>query len=79
MADDDAPVRDMGEILVNEHKHDDAEAMLREAIRVFQASDFRDGQALAETYLGRSLLDRGELEGAEQVLLHAIAARHPHG
>jgi tetratricopeptide (TPR) repeat protein len=38
---------------------------------VFQASDFRDGQALAETYLGRSLLDRGDLEGAEEVLLHA--------
>ena len=61
----------MGEILVNEHKHDEAEAMLREAIRVFQASDFRDGQALAETYLGRSLLDRGELEEAAQVLLRA--------
>jgi tetratricopeptide (TPR) repeat protein len=61
----------MGEILVNEHKHDDAETMLRDAIRVFQASDFRDGQALAETYLGRSLLDRGDLEGAEEVLERA--------
>ena len=61
----------IGEILVNEHKHDEAEPMLRDAIRVFQASKFRDGQALAEIYLGRSLLDRGELEAAEQVLRRA--------
>jgi tetratricopeptide (TPR) repeat protein len=58
----------IGELLVDEHRHDEADETLREAIRVFQASDFRDGQALAETYLGRSLLDRGDLDGAEQVL-----------
>jgi tetratricopeptide (TPR) repeat protein len=61
----------VGEILVDEHKNDEAEAMLRDAIRVFQASDFRDGQALAETYLGRSLLDRGDLKGAEEILERA--------
>jgi len=63
----------IGEILVNKHKHDEADPMLREAIRVWQASGYRDGQAAAETYLGRSLLDRGDLEGAEEVLRRARA------
>ena len=58
----------VGEILVNQERFEEAETALHNAIRVFRASGYPDGQALAECYLGRSLLGRGDLAAARDVL-----------
>ncbi|MEP6661154.1 MAG: adenylate/guanylate cyclase domain-containing protein [Acidimicrobiales bacterium] len=58
----------LGEILVNQGRFDDAEPMLLDSIRIFRATGYPDGKALAETYLGRLLLARGDMEAAVHCL-----------
>jgi tetratricopeptide (TPR) repeat protein len=64
----------LGEILVNQGSFDDAEPMLLDSIRIFRAAGYLDGQALAETYLGRLLLGRGDVEAAVHCLDGARSA-----
>jgi tetratricopeptide (TPR) repeat protein len=45
--------------------------MLHDAIRVFRASGYPDGRALAGIYLGRALLGQDDLDGAEAALTSA--------
>jgi tetratricopeptide (TPR) repeat protein len=64
----------IGEVLVNQGRLDEAEPLLRNAVRVLRASG-EDDAALAQTYLGRLLTARGEFEEAERVLTEAVASR----
>ncbi len=57
----------IGEVLVNQGRLDEAEPLLRDALRVMHASDF--GVApFAQMHLGRLLMARGELAEAERHL-----------
>ncbi len=62
----------IGEVLVNQGRLDEAEPVLRSAVRVLRASG-DDDAALAETYLGRLLTARGEFEEAEELLCGATS------
>jgi class 3 adenylate cyclase/tetratricopeptide (TPR) repeat protein len=61
----------IGEVLVNQERFDEAEMLLRDAIRVLQASGFIDGAAFGEIQLGRALTGLGRLDEAEVVLQQA--------
>jgi tetratricopeptide (TPR) repeat protein len=66
----------IGEILMNRGQYDEAEPLLRDAIRVFTATGFADGRAFAELYFGRMLLNRGDLETADAYLESALGQFH---
>ena len=58
----------VGEVLVNQGRLDEAEPILREAIRVQRGSGWEEGADAAEGYLGALLVQRGDLEEAETLL-----------
>jgi tetratricopeptide (TPR) repeat protein len=60
----------LGEILVNQGRLDDAELLLREAGRVLRASGHDASQA-TDIQLGRALLERGRYADADARLVHA--------
>ena len=60
----------IGEILVNQGRLDEAEPLLREARRVLRASG-SEAAEFAELQLGRIHMDRGQLDQAERLLTHA--------
>jgi class 3 adenylate cyclase/tetratricopeptide (TPR) repeat protein len=57
----------IGEVLVNQGRLEDAEPILRDAIRVLRASDF-GALPFVEMHLGRLLAARGEFAEAERLL-----------
>jgi class 3 adenylate cyclase/tetratricopeptide (TPR) repeat protein len=57
----------IGEVLLNQGRLDEAEAPLRNALRVLRSCD-AEGVHFAETHLGRLLAVRGELTEAERLL-----------
>jgi class 3 adenylate cyclase/tetratricopeptide (TPR) repeat protein len=57
-----------GEIYAKQGRLDEAEPLLREAIRVMRASGFHDGAAYAEVQLGRVLVERGAAGQADELL-----------
>ena len=61
----------IGEVLVNQERFAEAEPLLRDAIRVLEASGFIDGAAFGEIQLGRALTGLGRLDDAERVLRQA--------
>ena len=58
----------IGEVLVNQLRLDEAETRLRHASRVLRASGEIWMATFAELQLGRALTERGDLEGAETLL-----------
>jgi len=63
----------IGEILVNQRRLDEAEATLQEALRVLRASAVVDGVASIEIELARIAIERGDWASAEALLDHACA------
>jgi tetratricopeptide (TPR) repeat protein len=61
----------IGEVLVNQGRLEEAEPILRGSIRVLRASGFPDGAAFGETQLGRTLTGLGRFDEAEDVLRDA--------
>ncbi|MDH3469871.1 MAG: AAA family ATPase [Acidimicrobiia bacterium] len=61
----------IGEVLINQERFDEAEPLLRDAIRVLQASGFLDGVAFGQIQLGRALTGLGRLDEADAVLQQA--------
>ena len=57
----------IGEVLVNQGRLDEAEPLLRDAVRVLRASEY-GGVPFAEMHLGRLLAARGEFDEAERLL-----------
>jgi class 3 adenylate cyclase/tetratricopeptide (TPR) repeat protein len=64
----------IGEVLVNQGRLDEAEPLLRDALRVLRAAGFPDGASFAEMQLGRVLTARGAHVEAERLLEGARAA-----
>jgi class 3 adenylate cyclase/tetratricopeptide (TPR) repeat protein len=60
----------IGEILVNQGRIDEAEANLVDALRVLRSSGFLDGANFAELQLGRVKAARGQLEEARSTIAH---------
>jgi tetratricopeptide (TPR) repeat protein len=61
----------IGEVLVNQGRLDEAEPLLRDAIRVLRASDY-GAEPFVEMHLGRLLTARGELAEAERLLRRGL-------
>lgn len=57
----------IGEVLVNQGRLDEAEPLLRNAVRVLRASDY-GAAPFVEMHLGRLLTARGDFEEAERLL-----------
>ena len=57
----------IGEVLVNQGHLDEAEPLLRDAVRVLRASDY-GAAPFVEMHLGRLLTARGEFDEAERLL-----------
>jgi len=58
----------IGEILVKRGHFEEAEPILKEAVRVMVSSRFKDGAAWAEVQLARILIGRGELDDAHDLM-----------
>ena len=58
----------IGELLISRGRFDEAEPVLKEAIRTLRASEAIDGALFAETQLGRLELERGEFDRAIELL-----------
>lgn len=73
----------IGELLVNQDRLDEAEPLLRDAVRVLRASEFPDGATFAEVQLARLLMARhGDLEEPVNLLTSArdeLIALHQYG
>ena len=63
----------IGEVRVGQCRYDEAEPVLREAVRTLRASRAANHALFAETQLGRLLMERGEREQA-RVILERIRA-----
>jgi class 3 adenylate cyclase/tetratricopeptide (TPR) repeat protein len=63
----------VGELLVNQDRPNEAEPMLRDAVRVLRASAFVDGATFAEVQLARLLIGRRQLDEAAEILEAALA------
>jgi hypothetical protein len=63
-----------GEVLVNQHRLDEAEPLLRDAARVLRVSRHLWGATFAEMHLGRVFIARRQLERAEQLLRSCMEA-----
>jgi class 3 adenylate cyclase/predicted ATPase len=61
----------IGEVLVNQGRLDEAEPLLRQTVRVLRASDSAEAP-FAEMHLGRLLTTRGHLDEAERLLLSVV-------
>ncbi len=61
----------IGEVLVNQGRLDEAEPLLRDAVRVLRASDY-GAAPFVEMHLGRLLTARGEFDSAEQLLRSGV-------
>jgi tetratricopeptide (TPR) repeat protein len=59
----------IGEVLVNQRRLDEAESVLKNAIRVLRSIGLTYGANFAEMQLGRALMARGSFESAETVLV----------
>jgi class 3 adenylate cyclase/tetratricopeptide (TPR) repeat protein len=59
----------IGEVLVNQRRLDEAESVLKNAIRVLRSIGLTYGANFAEMQFGRALMARGSLEKAESVLV----------
>jgi tetratricopeptide (TPR) repeat protein len=59
----------IGEVLVNQGRLDEADSVLREASRVLRASGHRWGETFAAMHQGRILTARGDLIAAEEALV----------
>jgi class 3 adenylate cyclase/tetratricopeptide (TPR) repeat protein len=57
----------IGEVLVNQGRLDEAEPLLRDAVRVLRASDY-GAAPFVEMHLGRLLTARGDFDAAERLL-----------
>jgi class 3 adenylate cyclase/tetratricopeptide (TPR) repeat protein len=69
----------IAEVLVNQERYAEAEPLVRESIRVLQASEFLDGAVFGLIQLGRALTGMGRLEEAEEVLQQAWDQAHQLG
>jgi len=58
----------IGDIYVKRGQHDEAEPVLRDAVRVLRASGFNDGAACSELQLARVLVHRDAFEEANAML-----------
>jgi tetratricopeptide (TPR) repeat protein len=63
----------IGEVWVGQRRYDEAEPVLREAVRTLRASRAANHALFAETQLGRLLMERGEREQA-RIILERIRA-----
>jgi tetratricopeptide (TPR) repeat protein len=59
----------IGEVLVNQRRLDEAESVLKNSARVLRSIGLTYGANFAEMQFGRALMARGALENAETVLL----------
>lgn len=59
----------IGEVLVNQRRLDEAESVLKNATRVLRSIGLTYGANFAEMQFGRALMARGSLESAETVLV----------
>ena len=64
----------IGEVLVNQGRYEDAEKPLQEARRIGRASGFSDGVAFTDLVLGRMYGIRGSLSQSENALRDSITA-----
>jgi hypothetical protein len=62
------PALNLGEMLVKQRRYEEAEPVLRDAIRVLRAAHFVEGMNRGEIQLARILIERGEVAQAEQML-----------
>ncbi len=62
------PALNLGEMLVKQRRFDDAEPVLREAIRTLRAAHFTEGVNRAEIQLAQILLERGDIVAAGDML-----------
>ena len=69
----------LGEVLVNQGRLDEAEPLLVEARRNLRASGHAWGAAWADLHLGRLLVQRGDLEQAERILAGCVAENRAMG
>ncbi len=63
----------IGEILVNQRRFTEAEALLQEARRAMQAAEFDEGVAVIDIQLARIMIERGQFELAEASMTHTAA------
>ncbi len=63
----------LGELRINQGYLDQADEVLRNAIRVLKASGFIDGAAFCEVQIARVMMEKGEHQPAEDLLRKALA------
>jgi tetratricopeptide (TPR) repeat protein len=63
----------IGEILVNQRRFGEAEALLQEARRAMQAAEFDEGVSVIDIQLARILIERGQFSQAEAAMAHTAA------